>query len=110
MPITMTEIKLDMLDGEKMVDSVASSTNSNNNHHQWTVPLTGKKMPKSELMFFVQVLLIYIVVLTSIVNLTINADNGKLWTALLSSSLGYLLPNPSLRKRPDKDNKNDNNE
>jgi hypothetical protein len=101
MPITMTEIKLDMFD-EKMAVSDAGSSGNN----QWTIPLTGKKMPKSELMFFVQVLLIYIVVLTSIVNLTINADNGKLWTALLSSSLGYLLPNPSLRKRPDKDNKN----
>jgi len=67
---------------------------------QWTIPLTGKKMPKSELMFFFQVLLIYIVVITSIVNLTINGDDGKLWTALLSSSLGYLLPNPSLRKNP----------
>ena len=95
MPITMTEIKLDMSEN-KMNDSDTAS------NHPWTIPLTGKKMPKSELMFFVQVLLIYIVVLTSIVNLTINADNGKLWTALLSSSLGYLLPNPSLRKRPNK--------
>ncbi len=68
--------------------------------NQWTIPLTGRKMPKSEFVFFVQVVLIYIVVITSIVNLTINGDDGKLWTALLSSSLGYLLPNPSLRKRP----------
>ncbi len=70
--------------------------------HPWTIPLTGRKMPKSELMFFVQVLLIYIVVITSIINLTINGNDGKLWTALLSSSLGYLLPNPSLRKRQEK--------
>ena len=59
----------------------------------------GKQLPKSEIVFFVQVVLIYIVVITSIVNLTLNKDEGKLWTALLSSSLGYLLPNPSLKKR-----------
>ena len=94
----VTEIKLD-----KMADSDTGS----NSHHSWTIPLTGKKLPKSELMFFVQVLLIYIVVITSIVNLTINGQDGKLWTALLSSSLGYLLPNPSLRKRPN-NNKNGN--
>lgn len=89
----MTEIKLEV---EKMTVSDSSGSNGN---HQWTIPLTGKKMPKSEFVFFVQVLLIYIVVITSIVNLTINGDEGKLWTALLSSSLGYLLPNPSLKKR-----------
>ena len=100
MPITMTEIKLDMSEN-KMIDSDSSS------NHPWTIPLTGKKMPKSELMFFVQVFLIYIVVITSIVNLTINDENGKLWTALLSSSLGYLLPNPSLRKSPNNKNGNE---
>ncbi len=60
--------------------------------------LFGRRMPKSEIVFFVQVFLIYIVVITSIVNLTINKDEGKLWTALLSSSFGYLLPNPTLKK------------
>ena len=59
----------------------------------------GRHLPKSEIVFFVQVVLIYIVVITSIVNLTLNKDEGKLWTALLSSSFGYLLPNPSLKKR-----------
>jgi hypothetical protein len=59
----------------------------------------GSRVPKSEIVFFIQIILIYIVVITSIVNLTLNVnkDEGKLWTALLSSSLGYLLPNPSLK-------------
>lgn len=70
-----------------------SETGSNS---KWMV--LGQKLPKSEIVFFVQVVLIYIVVITSIVNLTLNKDEGKLWTALLSSSLGYLLPNPSLKK------------
>lgn len=60
----------------------------------------GARLPKSEFVFMVQVMLIYIVVITSIVNLTINTGiDDKLWTALLSSSLGYILPNPSLKKR-----------
>ena len=47
-----------------------------------------------------QVVLIYIVVVASIANLTVYKErDGKLWTALLSSSLGYLLPNPKLRHR-----------
>lgn len=73
-----------------------SAVSSNNNNH-WQ--MFGRKMPKAEIVFFVQVLLIYIVVITSIVNLTINKDEGKLWTALLSSSFGYLLPSPNLKHR-----------
>ena len=59
--------------------------------NQWTI--FGKEVPKSEIVFFCQVIVIYTVVVTSIYNLTRGVgDNDKLWTALLSSSLGYLLP------------------
>jgi len=57
----------------------------------------GKILPRSEIVFFIQVLLVYIVVIVSIVNLTIGRDDDKLWIALLSSSLGYILPSPSLK-------------
>lgn len=59
--------------------------------------LFGNRVPKREIVFFCQVILIYIVVITCIINLTIGSDNkSQLWTALLSACLGYLLPNPSL--------------
>ena len=57
----------------------------------------GRRLPKNELVFIAQVVLIYIVVITSIVNLAMGNDGGKIWTALLSSSLGYLLPSPTLK-------------
>jgi hypothetical protein len=69
----------------------------NSSGRSW--PFLGHRLPKSEVVFFMQVILIYIVVITSIVNLTLyKEDEGKLWTALLSSSLGYLLPNPTLKR------------
>ena len=37
----------------------------------------------------------------SIYNLTTGHGDSNLWTALLSSSLGYLLPNPTLRRNGD---------
>ena len=76
------------------VDPHHSDTSSRVRWHMF-----GHKFPKEEVVFFMQVVLIYIVVVTSIVNLTLNKDEGKLWTALLSSSLGYLLPNPTLKKK-----------
>ena len=57
----------------------------------------GRRMPKSEAVFFSQTIIIYIVILTCIINLSCDNGNSNLWTALLSSSLGYILPNPSLK-------------
>ena len=59
--------------------------------------LFGRRTPKSEAVFFSQIILIYIVVITCILNLSISSSNSNLWTALLSGSLGYILPNPSLK-------------
>ena len=41
--------------------------------------------------------IILIVVCTSIYNLTIGIGDTNMWTALLSSSIGYVLPNPKLK-------------
>ena len=61
----------------------------------WT--FFGRRTPKSEAVFFSQIVMIYIVVIACIINLSINNGSSNLWTALLSSSLGYMLPNPSLK-------------
>jgi hypothetical protein len=57
----------------------------------------GKILPKSEIVFFTQIIIIYIVIIVSIVNLTLDHTADKLWIALLSSSIGYILPNPKIK-------------
>ena len=57
----------------------------------------GRRVPKQEAVFISQVILIYMVVITCIFNLSLTSENSNLWTALLSSSIGYLLPNPSIK-------------
>lgn len=61
---------------------------------QWD--MFGKELPKSEITFFAQVIMVYIVIVVCIVNLSIANGDSNLWTALLSSCLGYLLPSPSM--------------
>lgn len=56
----------------------------------------GQTLPRSEIVYLCQMLLIFSVVAVSLYNLTSGAGDGKLWTALLSSCLGYVLPNPSI--------------
>lgn len=64
-------------------------------HDEWRV--FGRRLPKQEAVFFSQVILIYTVVITCILNLSLTKDNSNLWTALLSSCLGYILPSPSIK-------------
>ena len=63
--------------------------------HGWCC--SGRKIPRSEIVYFSQILLIFIVVLASIYNLATNHNDRELWVALLSSCMGYLLPNPKLQ-------------
>ena len=58
--------------------------------------------PKEEIAYLCQVILLYIVIITCIINLSIENGYSNLWTALLSSSLGYMLPSPSFKKKKHK--------
>jgi hypothetical protein len=65
-------------------------------------PIYSAKSSKHAAVFFCQIILIFIVVITSIINLSLyhhssSDSSSSLWIALLSSGLGYLLPNPSLK-------------
>jgi hypothetical protein len=59
--------------------------------------LFGRDIPKFALAFFSQIIIIYLVIISCIINLTIGTPDSNLWVALLASALGYLLPCPTLR-------------
>ena len=62
------------------------------------------KIPKAEIVYICQVIVIIGVIVACIVNLSIgNNDKDSLWATLLSASVGYLLPNPKLPKYKKKD-------
>lgn len=56
----------------------------------------GRRVPRSEIVFVCQMVIIYVVVGVSLFNLTQGHGTDNLWVALLSSCLGYVLPNPSI--------------
>lgn len=59
--------------------------------------LLGSKIPKSEIVYFCQMSVVYIIIITSIVNLSLQNGSTELWISLLSSAIGYALPSPSLK-------------
>ena len=60
-------------------------------------------LAKPDVMLFAfQVVLIFIVVCVSLLNLTFQWGNLNLWTVILTGSLGYIMPNPKLKADIDK--------
>ena len=74
-------------------DAITSSKSGS----QWKI--FGRTIPKNEVIFICQVVILYIVIITCIVNLSLGNGDSNLWTALLSSSMGIMLPAPTLSKR-----------
>ena len=58
-----------------------------------------KIIPKQEIVFFCQIIVIFVIIITCIVNLSIKNGDSNLWVALLSSCLGYILPNPRIKNK-----------
>ena len=86
-----------VMENSQEVDSRFSHSSSNNSTNSGWRILSGRKLPKLEVVFLSQIALLYIVCICSLVNLSLGSKD-KLWIILLTSSLGYLMPNPSLKK------------
>lgn len=74
-----------------------SSASSSNNSGMWR--FLGRKVPRNEIVFCCQMLVVFVVVGVSLYNISTNHPQLHLWTILLSSSLGYVLPNPRLETK-----------
>ena len=57
----------------------------------------GRHIPKLEIVFFSQIFVLYIVIISAVINLSIKNGDPTLWSTLLGSCLGYCLPAPSIK-------------
>ena len=64
----------------------------------------GYKFPRQEVVYFSQTVIIYVVIFTCLINLSFGiGEDSTLWTALLGSCLGYIMPHPSISKEERKE-------
>ena len=64
------------------------------NSQEWK--FFGSRIPKAEIVYICQIIIVYVIIVTSIVNLSLNNGNLELWISLLCSAIGYALPSPTL--------------
>ena len=65
--------------------------------NNWKV--CGYAMDRSQVVYFSQIILIYLIIVTCIINLSLRNADSNLWTALLSSCIGYILPSPKFKDK-----------
>lgn len=55
-------------------------------------------LPRSEVVFFSQIIILTSLIIFSCINLcmTPKCEDTQVWIAILSSAVGYILPNPKL--------------
>ncbi len=58
--------------------------------------ILGRELPKQEIVFFSQIIILYILIITCMINLSINS-NSQIWTSILSTCIGILVPNPRIK-------------
>ena len=82
------------------MNTTSQVSQSSEQSARWSF-ICGNSLPRAEVIYYCQVLLIYIVVVACLINLSIGGNNSSLWSSLLSGSVGYLLPSPKIKLKKD---------
>ena len=86
-----------------------NNTNEDSSSTRSSLRNFGKKIKKAEIAFVFQVIILYIVIITCIINLSLRNGTSELWVSLLSYSLGCILPSPKIKKINTSNNDNSSN-
>ena len=66
---------------------------------QYNLQTVKEKIVKNRFTFLAQIIVVYIIIITSLVQISLRSPDKELWLILLSSSIGYILPSPGLKIR-----------
>ena len=85
-----------------MEDNSNSSAHTELNSLSSERRLYQERIAQNKITFAFQIIAVYGIILAAVINLTVQHPDKELWLVLLSSSIGFILPNPGLKykKRP----------
>jgi FtsH-binding integral membrane protein len=65
-------------------------------HEKWG--LCCSSVYKSEVVFMIQIMFLFTILIFSIVQITLKSDNLEIYFSLISSIIGILVPSPKMNK------------
>jgi hypothetical protein len=75
------------------MDSTSPADNRREYNHNYWKLWGGRKLPKAELVYVSQIVILYIIIICALVNLTLNRGESALWISLLSLCIGVRIIN-----------------
>lgn len=75
--------------------SVRNSEQSSNTGSKWKC--CHHTVPRDEIQYFVQIILVYLIVIASMINLSLDIPPKNLWISLASAGTAYILPQPVMK-------------
>ena len=83
-----------------MDNTVETSLSSGISNEEHPIQSHNRRSVGRDIVFFSQIFIITVVIIASIVNLSLSpTKQTELWVALLSTSLGAVLPSPKLKRK-----------
>ena len=93
----VVEEHVNMLRINDEIQSQPGDSASNTNHSvNWKV--FGHEVPRSEVVYICQMIIITGVIISCIVNLSLKNGNAEMWVSFFGYAFGAMLPPPKLRK------------
>ena len=91
-------VKEDQIDSAK-VGGLNASVFDEENHERRSWKFFNSRLPRSEVVYFTQILIIFFLIVVSLTKLVfsqLDCKESTFWFSLLSCTIGYALPNPKL--------------
>lgn len=90
-----TEVTLESRADNPSFTGVEQSPFNESGSEKWTV--FGKRQNQSKVVYLSQIFILYIIIVTALVNISIGSKDFNLWSTLLASCIGLILPSPKFK-------------
>ncbi len=80
------------IDPTSVTGSISSTSSSSS---RWK--FFGQNVPKSEVVYISQMFIIFVVIVSCIINLSLKNGNSEMWVSFFGYAFGAMLPPPKLQ-------------
>ena len=82
----------------RITDDLNNEDSASNTNQTVNWKLFGHNIPRSEVVFICQMIIIAVVILSCIINLSLNNGNSEMWVSFFGYAFGAMLPPPKLKR------------
>ena len=82
----------------QITDEIHHEDSASNTNNTVTWKVFGHNIPRSEVVFITQMIIITLVIISCIINLSVQNGNPEMWVSFFGLAFGAMLPPPKLKR------------